>query len=125
MQPTVRTPPLPKTQPETADRRNAMVRFSKRGYRLFRYFVGTLYTRQGHPVALGVPGVSDLIGFKPYVVQPDDVGRTLPILTAVEVKHGRGRLREEQKRFLKMVADAGGEAWVTRDDTDTLWKDGE
>lgn len=116
---------MPKTQPETADRLNAMVRFSKRGYCLLRYFVGTLYTRQGHPVSLGVPGVSDLIGFKPYVVKPEDVGRKLAVLTAVEVKHARGRLRDEQVRFLRAVEDAGGEAWVTRNDTDTRWKDGE
>jgi hypothetical protein len=97
-----------------------MVRFSRRGYRLFRYFVGVLWTAEGHPVSLGVPGISDLVGWRDYVVRPEDVGRTLAVFTAVEVKHGDNRPSKEQKRFLAAVADAGGEAWVTTDDEDVL-----
>ena len=95
-----------------------MLRFSKRGYVLFRYVVGLFYTREGFPVRLGVPGVSDLVGYRPHVVTQEDVGKTLAVLTTVEVKYGRGGLRPEQHDFLQAVTDAGGEAWVTRDDTD-------
>ena len=109
---------MPKQQKETPVRQRAMVRFSRCGFVLFRYAVGLLFTREGHPVKLGVPGVSDLVGYRLHVVTEADVGRTLPVFAAVEVKQGGGRLREEQKRFLQAVADAGGEAWVTRDDAD-------
>ena len=114
-------PYTPRRHPEPPVRKRAMVRYSRRGYVLFRYFVGTLYTKQGHPVKLGVPGVSDLIGYRVHTVTADDVGRTLPVFTAVEVKQGHGRTSAEQRRFLDAVAAAGGEAWVTTNDQDELW----
>ena len=112
---------MPKMQKETPVRKQAQLRFSTRGYRLFRSAVGLLYTRQGEPVKVGHPGVSDLVGWRDYTVQPGDVGRTLAVFTAVEVKQGRGALREEQERFLSAVKAAGGEAWVTRDENDARW----
>jgi VRR-NUC domain-containing protein len=56
------------------------------------------------PVRLGVPGMSDLIGFS----QPGAV------YTAVECKSATGRLRPEQRDFIALVLANGGRAGVAR-----------
>jgi hypothetical protein len=58
------------------------------------------------PVKLGVPGVSDLIGWTTV--------DQLAIFTAIECKFGRGRLTPEQSAFLHTVSRMGGRAGVAR-----------
>lgn len=96
--------------------RRAMVRFSARGYRIFRNNVGFDKQRR---VKYGLKnGSADLIGWRPYTVQPEDVGRTLGLFVAVEVKRQGNAPTKEQERFLEAVAAAGGEAWIATDDDD-------
>jgi len=95
----------------------------------FRYQVGTFMTSEGAMVKIGVKGVSDLIGITPYTITPEDVGRTVGIFTALEVKKPRGgRVSEEQKSFLRTVNRLGGIGAVVKSAAEAesvvteLWK---
>jgi len=95
----------------------------------FRYQVGTFLTSEGAMVKIGVKGVSDLIGITPYTITPEDVGRTVGIFTALEVKKPRGgRVSEEQKSFLRTVNRLGGIGAVVKSAAEAesvvteLWK---
>lgn len=104
--------------------RRAMLRFSRLGYRVFRNNVGFDKKRK---VKYGLrKGSADLIGWRSYVVKPEDVGKTFALFVAIEVKRDNNQPTEEQERFLMVVATAGGEAWVTTNDDDVqVGKDGE
>ncbi len=83
--------------------------------RLFRNNVGTCTTADGRFVRFGLcPGSSDLIGLKSVTVTPDMVGKTIALFVAVEVKTPRGRVTDEQQRFLDFVQRSGGCAGVAR-----------
>ena len=84
------------------------------GCRLFRFLVGLYYTRNGHPIKIGTPGISDLVGWMPVTITPVMVGKTVPLFCAIEVKSETGRLRKEQTAFLAAVQRAGGIAFVAR-----------
>jgi hypothetical protein len=60
------------------------------------------------------PGGSDLIGYRKVVIRPEDVGKTVAIFTAVEVKTITGRVSTVQQAFVKHVQEAGGIAGVVR-----------
>lgn len=111
----------------------ALVEFTRRGSRLFRNFVGGAWV--GKLIAEGVgwvklkgarqikaglhTGSSDLIGWTPHTVGPDDVGRTLAIFTAAECKtDGYKTLTPDQRNFLDAVVRAGGLGFVVREDGD-------
>lgn len=70
--------------------------------------------KDGSMVRYGLanPGGSDLIGWMPYRVTPEDVGRRLAIFTAVEGKWGTTRTTSAQKAFLEIVEASGGIAIV-------------
>lgn len=83
--------------------------------RLFRNNVGTAQTKDGRFIRFGLcEGSSDLIGWTEYVVQPEDVGRTIGVFTAVEVKTAKGRATCKQKSFIDAVRRAGGIAGIAR-----------
>lgn len=95
----------------------------------FRYQVGTFLSPDGAMVKIGVTGVSDLIGITPYKIQPQDVGRTVGIFTALEVKKPKdGRVRSEQNAFLRTVNRLGGLGAVVKSADDAervvteMWK---
>lgn len=93
-----------------------LVEASRRGWKFSRNNSGLAHFPDGSTVRYGLftPGGSDLIGWIPYRVHQGDVGSTLPIFSAVEVKTGKGRLTDDQKRFLTIVERAGGfAAWGT------------
>jgi hypothetical protein len=77
-----------------------------------RYNVGTFYTAQGSVVHIGEKGVSDLIGITPHVVTQEDVGKTVGIFTALEIKKPKGQTaahrRESQGNYLRLVNRLGG-----------------
>jgi len=75
---------------------------------------GDVLIRQGHMVSVGTQGMSDLVGWTPYTVTADDIGRVLAIYTACEIKAGADRLREGQPEFLQAVKKMGGRAGVAR-----------
>lgn len=103
-------------QSESAILRAVMLRMSQQGARMFRNNCGQLQDVTGRWVRYGVanPGGSDLIGWTPHVVTAADVGRTIAIFTAVEVKTATGRTIDEQDAFLTAVVAAGGIGRVVR-----------
>ncbi len=104
---------------ETALLSRLLLRASALGMRLFRNNVGLLRDANGRPVRYGLcVGSSDLIGWTPYTVKPEDVGRTLALFTAIEAKIGRNQPTEAQGHFLDVVRAAGGVAIVARQESD-------
>ena len=63
---------------------------------------------------LGVPGAADCIGIRSKVVTPDMVGRKVGVFLAVEIKSERGRATPEQRRFIEVVNELGGEGHILR-----------
>lgn len=90
---------------------------SKAGWRFARNNSGIAFHKDGSVVKYGLflPGGSDCIGFIPHRVTSADVGRTIAIFAAAELKTGKQTLTEEQARFLRIVERAGGQAAWGRD----------
>lgn len=71
--------------------------------------VGDVLLKNGRPVKSGFGvGSSDLIGWAPRVVTQEDVGKTLAVFLACEVKGEGGILSSEQSQFLIAVERANG-----------------
>lgn len=86
------------------------------GCRMFRNQVGTYRLKDGRVISSGLcKGSSDLIGITPYVVKESDVGKTVGVFTAVEVKTPTGKTGKLQENFIKFVQDNGGIGFVARD----------
>lgn len=81
---------------------------------------GDVILRNGRMVNVGFKGLSDTLGGSPMTITADDVGKTVCILTAIEVKYGADRLREGQPEFLAAVKKMGGRAGVARSPHDAL-----
>lgn len=82
---------------------------------------GLFKTFDGRTVQAGMgTGTSDLIGLVSHVVTPEDVGRTVGIFLAIEVKTEIGRAREGQEAFLTRVAELGGVGGIARSDDDAI-----
>ena len=103
---------------ESSIQRAIRVRLSQLRKPFFRYQVGTYIGSDGSFVHVGEKGVSDLIGMTPYVVKPEDVGRTIAVFTALEVKTAKGAIRKEQAPFLRMVNANGGLGAIVRSPED-------
>ena len=89
--------------------------------RLWRNNVGALRDERGRLVTYGLcKGSSDLIGLRQVVIGPEHLGQTLAVFSALEVKTTRGRIREEQEKFLQLVQQLGGRAGVVRCMDDAL-----
>ena len=74
-----------------------------------RYQCGTFLTMQGNPIHLGDKGVSDLIGITPHTVTQEDVGRTIGVFTALEIKKPKGsRTADHQGTYLRLINRLGG-----------------
>jgi len=101
----------------------------KTGGRLWRNNVGVLFDESGRPVRYGLVNESskinktikssDLIGITPHIVTPADVGKTLGIFTAEEVKEGDWKFSGNehemaQLNFLLIVLSMGGIAKFTK-----------
>lgn len=98
-----------------------LLRASGVGMRLSRNNSGTAFFHDGSSVAYGCfrPGGSDLLGWVPHIVTPQDVGKRIAVFAAVEVKTGKQKPTELQERFLRAVERAGGVAVWGRD-VDTI-----
>jgi len=96
---------------------------SKRGDRLWRNNRGATFDERGHMVRYGLANESkaidkqikssDLIGITRYLVQPEDVGKTVGIFTSIEVKKSgwvyKGTERElAQLKWIELVISLGG-----------------
>ena len=76
---------------------------------------GDILIRDPAPLHAGLSkGSSDLIGLRPRLILPEDVGSILAQFVALEIKAGRDRLRPEQITFLDFVRRAGGVALEVR-----------
>jgi len=66
---------------------------------------------------MGVVGIPDLICCRPYVVKPEDVGRTLGLFVAIETKAPgkRGNTTPNQDARISEIRDAYGLAVVVDD----------
>lgn len=78
----------------------------------FRNNVGLAYHQDGSatPYGIGGKGGADLIGIAPWVSEHGPLG----LFMAIEVKSGRGRLTQEQRQFLEMIALRRGVAIEAR-----------
>lgn len=81
---------------------------------------GDVLIRQGHLVSVGFKGLSDTLGGSPMTITEADVGKTVLILTAVEIKAGNDRLREGQPEFLAAIEKLGGRSGVARSVEDAV-----
>lgn len=81
---------------------------------------GDVLIRQGHIVSVGFKGLSDTLGGSPMTITAEDVGKTVCILTAIEIKAGADILREGQPEFLAAVKKMGGRAGVARSPEDAI-----
>jgi|SRR6516162_7383448 len=77
--------------------------------RLFRMNVG--YDAEKR-IAYGIPGMSDLIGWRRLLIKPIDVGTELAVFCAIELKSARGKASREQINFIHTVSAAGGFAGI-------------
>lgn len=104
---------------ESSILRSCMITASQLGARLFRNNVGLFQTKDGRTIRTGLcVGSSDLIGWKPVVVTPAMVGKTVAVFFAVECKTETGRATPEQVQFLEAVRNAGGIATLARSEKD-------
>jgi len=56
------------------------------------------------------PGSADLIGLQSIEITPDMVGQKIARFVSIEVKSEKGRLKDDQVAWQKMVEDMGGVA---------------
>ena len=112
-------------QSESALQAAVRVKAAQQGARLLRNNSGEATDRHGRPVRFGlgndskalckVMKSSDLIGIWPRLVRQEDVGSTLGVFTAIEVKApgwkytGSGR-EPAQLNFINLVLGLGGYA---------------
>lgn len=82
---------------------------------------GDIIIRQARPLHAGLcEGSSDLIGWTPMKITQDDVGKTVAIFTAIEVKYGSTRTTKEQASFTDAVLRSGGLSCIARSVDDAL-----
>lgn len=92
---------------------------STKNYVVYRNNVGELHTPYGGYIKFGLcVGSSDLIGIKPIVIKPDDVGKTIGVFCAFEVKTEKGNLDDDQKDFINTIKRLGGITDVLRSISD-------
>ncbi len=84
--------------------------------RMFRNNVGMI---NGVQFGLCV-GSSDLIGFTSKTITTDDVGKTIAVFTALEVKTDKGKPTPVQNKFIEMVQKNGGIGAIVRSVDDAL-----
>lgn len=81
---------------------------------------GDVLIRGGYMVSVGFTGLSDTLGGSPMTITDDDIGKTVMILTAVEVKAGKDRPRPGQPEFIAAVKKMGGRAGMARTPEDAI-----
>lgn len=82
---------------------------------------GDVLIRNARPLHSGLcVGSSDLIGWRTKIISERDVGKSVAVFSAVEVKTPKGHLSNEQRFFLEAVTKAGGSAVVVRSVEDAL-----
>lgn len=76
---------------------------------------GLFLTFAGDKVHAGLgKGTSDLIGLAARVIRPEDVGKTVGVFLAIEVKTEGSAIRPEQNQFIERIRQLGGIAGIAR-----------
>jgi hypothetical protein len=95
------------------------VRLLSRGdVRLFRFQCGHFELADGRRITVGVPGMSDLIGWKRMLIGPEHVGMELAVFVAIECKSAKGKPSDAQLAFIRLVNEMGGLSGIARSDDD-------
>jgi hypothetical protein len=74
---------------------------------ILRQQSGLLYTRNGVPVRVGVPGLADAMMAVRVTITPEMVGRTVALAAFAEFKTATGRASQDQRRFASACASRG------------------
>ena len=111
-----------------SDRQRLVLQLSRGDVRLFRNNTGKFWAgehtrlkdgsvliRNTRLVECGLcVGSSDLIGWVSHTITAADVGRTVAVFAAVEVKSDAGRVSPAQATFLRVVSQMGGLSGAVR-----------
>ena len=97
-----------------------MLAASHCGVLAWRQQSGLFYTRDGVPVRVGLPGMSDCGMIVPVVITPDMVGRTIGVAVQPEFKTQKGRQSEAQSNWQQAVELRGGAYKLVRSDSEMV-----
>lgn len=76
---------------------------------------GDVVVRKARALHAGLQaGSGDLIGWRSFVIQPEDVGRRVAQFVSFEAKEGAGQMRANQRTWREEVEKAGGIAVEVR-----------
>lgn len=82
---------------------------------------GDIVIRNARPLHAGLcEGSSDLIGWTPLKITEDDVGKTIAVFTAIEIKYGKTATTPAQAAFTNVVLKSGGLSCIARSVEDAL-----
>ena len=110
---------------EGAIQNEVRIQTAKMGWRMWRNNVGALIDKRGVPVRYGLANdtkemnkrikSSDLIGFRPLLIQHHHVGKTIAQFVAYEIKKDGWKFKGDehemaQLKFLSLVTSNGGHA---------------
>lgn len=97
---------------ETQNKNDILSTLSNGSTRLFKFQCGQFRLDDGRYITVGVPGMSDLLGWHTIQITLDMVGSWLPVYCAIEVKKKGARTErkrlEAQKSFVAEVKRHGG-----------------
>ena len=80
---------------------------------------GDVVIKQARPFHAGPPaGTADLLGVTRVTITPDMVGKVVGVATAIETKTAKGRQRDEQKTFERVMLAQGGIYGIARSPAD-------
>ena len=89
--------------------------------KMFRNNVGCIEGKDGRRVTFGLcVGSSDLIGWTSKTITQDDVGKTVAVFTALEVKTPTGKVSPQQQTFIDAVNKHGGIGAIVRSVNDAV-----
>jgi len=91
-----------------------LLELSKADVRLFKFQCGTFQLADGRYITVGMPGMSDLIGWTRLQITPAMVGKKIAVFTSIEVKGPKGRLGDHQHDWLKSLEVMGACCGVAR-----------
>lgn len=101
---------------ETHVETKILLDLGSQGVWLHKNHIGTGQVKSGAWVKFGFcnPGGSDLVGGTPIIITQEMVGKKMLIFTAIEVKQGKGKARDNQKSFINAVKSMGGIAGIAK-----------